>query len=450
MRINGAHRTKRTCGGHGRDRWPHAVIVGAGFGGLEAARRLRNAPIRVTVIERRNHHLFQPLLYQVATAGLAAPDIAVPVRSVLRDHHNVRVLMDEATGVDRDAQTISTRNRTLHYDFLVVATGSEYNYFGHDDWRALAPGLKTIDDAMAIRRRILLAFERAEMADDEAERRRLLTFVLVGAGPTGVEMAGAIAELAGRALARDFRAIDPRAARIVLMEAAPRVLPGFPESLCAYTHRCLVRKGVEVRIDTPGETMRAGGVAAAGEWIAAENVIWCAGVEAAPFAGRLGAEADRSGRVKVAPDLALPGDPAVFVIGDATHLAGGDGAPLPGLASVAKQQGAFVADVIRRRLAGDSAPRRFGYRRYGNLATIGRSAAVADFGWLRLTGWIAWLTWSLVHIYFLIGFRNRLMVFLDWTWAYVTFGRGARLISGERPEDQPRDAKEREPTDAAA
>ncbi len=413
------------------DQRPHVVIVGAGFGGLEAARRLKRTPVRVTVVDRRNHHLFQPLLYQVATAGLAAPEIAAPVRGVLRDQANARVLMDEVTAIDVAGRTLTTRNRTIAFDYLVLATGSEDNYFGHDAWRAHAPGLKSIDDAMAIRRRILIAFERAEMADDAADRARLLTFVLVGAGPTGVEMAGAIAELAKRALARDFRAIDPRAARIVLIDAAPRVLPGFPAPLAAYTARCLERMGVELRVDTPVDDIRADGVAAGGDWIPAETIIWCAGVKASPLAARLGAATDAAGRA----DLALADHPAVFVIGDAAHAAGDDGAPLPGLASVAKQQGAFVAETIRRRVAGDAAPRRFGYRRYGSLATIGRSAAVADFGWLRLTGWFAWVTWSLLHIYFLIGFRNRALVFVDWIWAYLTFGRGARLISGERAAD---------------
>ena len=413
------------------DRRPHVVVVGAGFGGLEAARRLRRAPVRVTVVERRNHHLFQPLLYQVATAGLAAPEIAAPVRGVLRAQANARVLMDEVTAIDVAGRTLTTRHRTIAFDYLVLATGSVDDYFGHAAWRAHAPGLKSIDDAMAIRRRILMAFERAEMADDPADRARLLTFVLVGAGPTGVEMAGAIAELAKRALARDFRAIDPRAARIVLIDAAPRVLPGFPEPLAAYTARCLERMGVELRVDAPVDDIRADGVAAGGDWIPAETIIWCAGVKASPLAARLGTATDAAGRAVVGADLALPDHPAVFVIGDAAHAAGDDGAPLPGLASVAKQQGAFVAEVIRRRVAGDAVPRRFGYRRYGSLATIGRSAAVADFGWLRLTGWFAWVIWSLLHIYFLIGFRNRALVFVDWIWAYVTFGRGARLISGE-------------------
>ena len=416
-------------GSHAR---PHVVVVGAGFGGLAAARGLKGAPVRVTVLERRNHHLFQPLLYQVATAGLSPADIAVPVRSVLRNHDNVQVLMDEVTGVDVRARKLFTRARTLSYDYLVIATGSQYSYSGHDAWRRFAPGLKTVDDATAIRRKILLAFERAEMAESEAERRRFMTFVLVGAGPTGVEMAGAIAELARRALKRDFRAMDPRCARIILVEAGPRVLPSFPPALSAYTRRCLERKGVDVRLNAPVEDVRADGVIAGGEPILSQTVIWCAGVGAhvGPW---LGAATDEGGRVRVAPDLSLPGAPDVFVIGDAACAPSARGAALPGLAPVAKQQGAFVAGLIGRRARGDARPMRFRYRDRGQLATIGRSAAVVDFGWIRLRGWFAWVFWSLAHIYFLIGFRNRLMVFMEWAWAYVTFGRGARLITGEAP-----------------
>ena len=410
------------------DQRPHVVVVGAGFGGLEAAQKLKTAPVRVTVVERRNHHLFQPLLYQVATAGLAATDIAVPVRSVLRDHDNVRVLMDEATAIDVDAQILRTTGTTLKYDFLIVATGSEYSYFGHDEWREAAPGLKSIDDAAAIRRKILIAFERAEMAGSEAEQQRLLTFVLIGAGPTGVEMAGAIAELANRVLARDFRVIDPSSAHIVLVEAGPTVLPSFPAPLAAYTRQRLADKGVDVRLDTSVTDVRTDGVLAGGEWIASDTIIWCAGVRATPLVRDLDGQLDGAGRVEVAPNLSLPSAPEVFVIGDAARTLSEDGTPLPGLAPVAKQQGAFVADLITRRVVGERASKSFRYSDRGTMATIGRSVAVADLGWLSLTGWIAW---SLVHIYFLIGFRNRVMVFIDWAWAYVTFGRGARLISGQ-------------------
>lgn len=422
---------------------PHVVIVGAGFAGLEAARGLASAPVRATLVDRRNYHLFQPLLYQVATAGLSPADIATPVRSILRDCDNLRVIMDEAVGADVEAKKLFTRGATLSYDYLVLAPGSEYHYFGHEDWRGFAPGLKGIEDATAIRRNILLAFERAETASSETERRRLMSFVLVGAGPTGVETAGAIAELAKRALLRDFRTIDPNSARVVLLEAAPRVLPGYPESLSAYARRALERKGVDVRLNTPVEEVRPDGVVAGGETIPCGTVIWCAGVAAEPIGPWLKAETDEGGRVKVSADLSLPGFPDVFVIGDAAHVTSERGAPLPGLATVAKQEGAFVAELIARRVRGEREPVRFRYRDYGQLATIGRSAAVADFGRVRLRGWLAWVVWSFAHIYYLIGFRNRLVVFINWAWAYVTFGRGARLITevAERPEMRRRRAR---------
>ncbi len=410
--------------------YPRVVIVGAGFGGLRVAKDLKGAPVDITLIDRRNHHLFQPLLYQVATAGLSPADIAVPIRSVLRGQKNIRVLMDEVVGVDTQRQVVRTRAREIPYDDLIVAVGSEPSYFGHDEWARLSPNLKTVEDATAIRSQILEAFERAEAAEDEAPRRRLMTFVLVGGGPTGIEMAGAIAELAKRALARDFHAIDPRSARIILIEAGPRLLAGFPESLSRYAHRALGRMGVEVRCDLPVEKIDGDGVTAGGERIEAASVIWCAGVRARAAAAWLGAEADKAGRVKVGPDLSLPGYPDVFVIGDAAGALTKKGEPLPGLATVAKQQGAFVARLIRRRLRGDKRRMRFRYRNYGELATIGRSHAVADFGWIRLTGWLGWFVWSFVHIYFLIDFRSRLMVFVNWAWAYASFGRGARLITG--------------------
>ncbi len=422
---------------------PHVVIVGAGFGGLETARKLKNAPVRVTVIDRCNHHLFQPLLYQVATAGLSPADIALPVRTVLRDHNNVQVLMDEVEGVDTDARKVFTRRRELDYDYLVLATGSEPSYLGHEEWRRHAPGLKSVEDAIVTRSKILEAFEQAEMVETDSDRRRLMTFVLVGAGPTGVEMAGAIAELARRALARDFRAIDPRSARIILLEAAATVLPGFSRTLSAYAHRALERLGVEVRCGTQVQEIGADGVIAAGERLPSHTVIWCAGVKARPVGRWLGAETDNGGRVKVRPDLSLPGAANVFVIGDAAHVSSEHGEPLPGLAPVAKQQGAFVAEVIHSREAGEVRPMRFRYRDRGHLATIGRSAAVADFGWIKLSGWFAWAVWSFAHIYFLIGFRNRMMVFVEWAWAYVTFGRGARLITGQPASNkQIRDSQE--------
>lgn len=412
---------------------PRIVIIGAGFGGLAAAKALRGIDADVTVVDRRNHHLFQPLLYQVATAGLSPADIAVPVRSVLRDHRNVQVLMDEVTGIDTGAQLVKTRTRKLPYDHLVIAPGAGASYFGHDEWAGDAPSLKSIEDATAIRSRILAAFEQAEMAENAAERARLMTFVLVGAGPTGVEMAGAIAELAKRALARDFRAIDPGAARVVLLEGGPAVLPGFPPALADYTRRSLERMGVEVRCASPVTTVTRNGVDIGETSILAATVIWCAGVRALSVGDWFGVETDRQGRVAVGPDLSLPTRSGVYVIGDAARALAGDGTPLPGLASVAKQQGQFVAKLLRARLAGRNEPMAFRYRDLGTLATIGRSSAVAVFGRVRLRGWLGWIVWSFAHIYLLISFRNRLLVFVQWVWAYLTFGRGARLITGTLP-----------------
>jgi len=411
---------------------PRAVIVGAGFGGLEAARKLARAPVEVTVIDRHNYHLFQPLLYQVATAALSPADIAEPIRTVLRHQQNATVLLEEVIGVDTAAQRVETRfGSPQNYDFLVLATGSQYAYFGHEDWPRLAPGLKSIDDATLIRRRMLLAFEEAESMTDPAIRRRLLTFVLVGAGPTGVEMAGALAELAHATLSRDFRHINPQTAHILLVEAGPRVLSGFPERLAAFARRSLEKMGVEVLVDTPIEAIDRDGVIAKGKRIEAANVIWCAGVEASPVAQWLAVPTGKGGRVKVVPDLSVPGHPEVFVIGDAAFVTGPDGEPLPGLAPVAKQEGQYVGELIARRVRGEAGPPPFRYRDEGALATIGRHSAIADFGRIKLTGWIAWVLWGIVHIFFLIGFRNRMAVFLNWIWAWLTYGRGARLITGE-------------------
>jgi NADH dehydrogenase len=409
---------------------PHIVIVGAGFGGLSAAHALAGAEADVTVVDRRNYHLFQPLLYQVATAGLSPAQIASPIRAILRRAGNVQVLLGRVTGVDKETRTVALEDRTLRYDTLVVATGARHAYFGHDEWESVAPGLKNLNDATAIRRRILTAFEKAEATEDHAARRRLLTFVVVGGGPTGVEMAGAIAELGRVALRHDFRNIDPREARIVLIEAGPRVLPAFPETLSDAALRSLERLGVEVRFGTPVTQCDGDGVTIGEERLAAATIIWAAGVAASSAARWLGTETDKVGRVLVGPDLTLPGLPEIFCIGDTAHVAGADGQPLPGLAPVAKQQGAYVARVLRARLAGKAAPGPFRYRDFGTLATIGRRAAVADFGWLKLEGTLAWLLWGLVHISFLIGFRNRLIVMLDWMWSYVTFQSGARLITG--------------------
>lgn len=416
--------------GHG-DR-PRVVIVGAGFGGLEAARKLARSSVDVTVIDRRNYHLFQPLLYQVATAALSPADIAQPIRAVLRDQRNAAVLLDEVIGVDVAARRAETRfGADQSYDYLVLATGSQYAYFGHDDWPRLAPSLKSIDDATLIRRRVLFAFEAAENMTDPEIRQRLLTFVLVGAGPTGVEMAGALVELAHATLSRDFRHINPHTAHILLVEAGPRVLSGFPERLADFARHSLEQMGVEVLLDTPIEAIDRDGVVAKGKRIEAANVIWCAGVEASPVARWLGVPAGKGGRVKVAADLTVPGHAEIFVIGDAAFVTGPQGEPLPGLAPVAKQQGQYVGEAIARLVRGEPAMPPFRYRDEGALATIGRHSAIADLGWIRLTGWVAWILWGIVHIFFLIGFRNRLAVFLNWIWAWLTYGRGARLITGD-------------------
>ncbi|MEA2845376.1 MAG: hypothetical protein QOG78_657 [Rhodospirillaceae bacterium] len=409
---------------------PRIVIVGAGFGGLSAAHGLAGAPADVTVIDQRNYHLFQPLLYQVATAGLSPAQIAQPIRAILRDAENVRVILGRVASVDRQRRRVQLDDREIDYDVLVLAMGSRHAYFGHDDWESVAPGLKTIDDATGIRRRILLAFEQAEQGSDPEARQRLLTFVVIGGGPTGVEMAGAIAELAHVALRRDFRTINPREARIVLVEAGPRLLPAFPAALSEAAHRSLERLHVEVRLGKPVSHCDEAGVIIGEERLEAATLVWAAGVASSPAAQWLEVDKDRLGRVMVGPDLTVPGHSEIFVIGDTAHALGRDGQPLPGLAPVAKQQGAYVARVLRARLAGKSPPAPFRYRNYGAMATIGRRAAVADFGWLKLDGTLAWLMWGLVHVSFLIGFRNRVVVMLDWIWSYVTFQSGARLITG--------------------
>jgi len=411
---------------------PRVVIVGAGFGGLVAARALRKVAAKVTVIDRRNYHLFQPLLYQVATAGLSPADIAAPIRGILRNQTNAEVLMARVTGVDRARRevTIDGSGHRIPYDYLILAAGARHAYFGHDEWEHVAPGLKKIEDATAIRHRILVAFEKAEASTDAEERRRLLTFVIVGGGPTGVEMAGAIAELARMTLVKDFRTIDPASARVILVEGGPRVLLAFPEDLSAKARRSLEKLGVEVLTNTPVELCDAGGVVSGGKRIEARTILWAAGVQAAPAARWLQADKDRAGRVKVNPDLSVPGAPDIFVIGDNATVMQANGQPVPGVAPAAKQMGEYVARVIAGRIAGQPVRAPFCYRNYGNFATIGRHAAVADFGWLKLSGYPAWLLWGAAHIYFLIGFRNRLAVMLDWLWAYVTFQRGVRLITG--------------------
>jgi NADH dehydrogenase len=408
---------------------PRVVVIGAGFGGLSAVRELADAPVDVTVVDRRNHHLFQPLLYQVATATLSPGDIAYPIRSILRRQANARVLLAEVARVDPVAREVWLEDGRLPYDFLIVATGARHAYFGHDGWEPYAPGLKTLEDALEIRRRILLAFERAEREIDPARRRALLTFVLVGGGPTGAELAGAIAEIARHVLVFDFRSIDPRDARIVLAEAGPRILPAFPPELSLKAKAELVRMGVEVREGAAVSDIAPGAVVVGGDRISAETILWTAGVLASPLARSLGAPLDRAGRLSVEPDLSMPGHPEVFVVGDLARFTHQTGEPLPGVAQPAIQGGRHAARNIRRALNGKgSLP--FHYRNLGNLAVIGRSAAVADLPWLRFSGYPAWLFWCFVHIMKLIDFRSRVLVFFEWAWSYLTWQRGARLITG--------------------
>ncbi len=411
-------------------RRPRVVIVGAGFGGLTVAKKLAKTSVDLTLIDRENHHLFQPLLYQVATAGLSPADIAWPIRGLVRRQKNTRVLLSQVTGVDKARKRVTLGDRRIGYDILVLATGATHGYFGNDDWAAHAPGLKAIDDATEIRRRLLLAFERAEFERDAEKRRRLLSIVIVGGGPTGVEMAGAVAELARKALAADFRAIDPEQTHVMLVEAGPRLLPGFPESLSRYAADALARLGVDVQLGRSVTMCDATGVGLGQERVAAGTVIWAAGVKASPAADWLGLEGDRAGRVRVGPDLKPLNTENIFVIGDTALAHDAAGAPLPGIAPVAKQQGAYVADVIKAQVAGKARPGSFRYRDRGQLATIGRKAAVITFRRLRLKGWLAWWIWGVAHIYFLISLRNRLIVATQWLWSYVTFERGARLITG--------------------
>jgi len=409
---------------------PRVVIVGAGFGGLAAARALRHARARVTVVDRRNYHLFQPLLYQVATATLSPADIAVPIRTLLRDQPNCRVLMGRVSDVDTDGRAVVIGERRVPYDYLVLATGARHSYFGKDAWEPFAPGLKKIDDATAMRSRILAAFERAEASDDEAERRRQMTFVIVGGGPTGVELAGAIAELARQSLREEFRAADPRTARIILVQSAPRILPVLPESLSAAAARSLAALGVEVMVGARVEAIDEAGVTIGNQRIEARTVLWAAGVMASAAGRWLGAERDAAGRIVVGPDLCVPSRPGVFAIGDTAACNGADGRPLPGLAPVAKQQGEYVAQAIRAASEGRRAPGPFRYRDLGSMATIGRKAAVADLPGLRLSGAVAWWLWGLVHVAFLVDLRSRIAVMFDWFWSYLTYGRSTRLITG--------------------
>ena len=410
-------------------RQPHVVIVGAGFGGLRAARALKRGDVRITVIDRRNYHLFQPLLYEVATAGLSPNDIAYPIRAVLRRQKNTRVFLAEVVAIDTKRRKVVLQDGEVEYDYLILATGAGHSYFGHPEWETYAPGLKSIEDALEIRRRILLAFEMAERETDEERRRALLTFVIIGGGPTGVELAGAIAEIAYTVMVQDFRSIRPQDARIILVEAGTRILPFMPESLSLKAERALKRLGVEIVKNSPVTSVHQGMVMAGTQTIQAGTVLWAAGVEPSPVARSLGVPLDDVGRVPVNPDLSIPGHPEVFVIGDLAAFVDETGKLLPGLAAVAVQQGRHVARNILRMCNGlPSEP--FHYVDLGTMATIGRAAAVVNFNWIMLSGFLAWVIWIFVHILLLIGFRNRFVVLFDWAWSYLSFQRSARLITG--------------------
>ena len=408
------------------------MIVGAGFGGLNAGQSLAKAPVQITVIDRRNHHTFQPLLYQVATAGLSPGEIAAPIRSILRSHENVEVLMAEVTGFDLGRRIVETAESSIPYDYLIVAAGASHAYFGHEEWEPFAPGLKTIEDALEIRRRVLLAFELAERQAAAGKSDPPLNFVIVGGGPTGVELAGTLEEICRHALTHEFRAIDPARAHILLVEGGPRVLPAYPEDLSLSAQEQLQRLGVEVRTSTMVTQIEAGAVRVGDTRLEAAVILWAAGVAASPLGKKLGVPIDRAGRVLVQPDLSVPGHPEVFVIGDLAAAKDQHGKMLPGVAPVAIQEGRFVAKLIRREIEAEKVESRpaFHYWDKGSLATIGRAAAVAEFGKIHISGYMAWLAWLFVHILFLIGFRNRLLVFIQWAWSYVTYERGARLITG--------------------
>ena len=413
----------------------HFVIVGGGFAGLWATRALASAPVRITLIDRHNHHLFQPLLYQVATAGLSAPDIAAPLRHILRKQANVEVRLAEVAAIaPQEKHVVLADGTTIAYDALLLATGATHAYFGHDEWARHAPGLKTLDDALQLRRHLLLAFERAEAETDPGKRAAWLSFAIVGGGPTGVELAGTLTEIARHTLKNEFRRIDPSQARVRLVEAGPRVLASFPDTLSEKARRQLERLGVEVVTGTPVSDITDEGYRLGETFIPAKTVVWAAGVAASPLARTLGVSLDRAGRVPVQPDLSVAGHPDIFVAGDLAAVTS-DGLPVPGVAPAAKQMGRHVAQVLRARLSGGASPGAFRYRDYGNLATIGRMAAVVDFGRLKFSGLLAWWFWLTAHVFFLIGFRNRLVVLLNWCWAYWSYQRGARIILG-KDEDQ--------------
>jgi NADH:ubiquinone reductase (H+-translocating) len=414
----------------------HVVIVGAGFGGLEVAHRLAGAPVRITIIDQRNYYLFQPLLYQVATASLAASEIAWPIRHLFRERKEITTLLAVVMGIDSaDKRVLFEDGGAVSYDTLVLATGAQHAYFGHDEWEPHAPGLKTLEDAITIRRRVLLSLERAERETDPECRAALLTFVIVGGGPTGVELAGTIAELAHENLVKDFRHIDTRKARIILIEAGPRILPSFTKDLAVYAQAALERLGVEIELGRPVRNCTDNGIVFDGQNLSAKVILWAAGVRASPAADWLRAPADHANRVKAKPDLSAPGHPEIFVIGDTATVDGWHGKPVPGIAPAAKQQGRHVATTIKIRLRGDAATRPFRYKHAGSLATIGKRAAIIDLGWIQLRGWVAWWLWGLTHIYFLIGVRNRLAVALNWLWIYASGDRSARLITQHEQRD---------------
>lgn len=432
-----------------RNARPKVVIIGAGFGGLATARALRNAPVDIKVIDRRNYHLFQPLLYQVATADLSPADVAWPIRGIFSRQQNVTVALTEVLDVDKDAQKVITEEGQFDYDHLIVASGAHHSYFGRDEWEKHAPGLKRIIDATEIRKQVLMAFERAEISNSDAEQRRQLTFVVVGGGPTGVEMAGAIAELANHALAADFHRINSRDARVILIEAGDRLLKAFPEKLSTKAQKSLETLGVEVMVDTRVEDITEEGVHLSDQFIPSACKVWGAGVAVKNVGRWLDATTDRTGRVQVNPDLSLPDAPNIYVIGDAAQVPWKDGLDVPGIAPAAKQGGKYVGKRIAALTAGRNPTKPFRYRHAGNLATIGRHAAVIDFGRIRLSGFVAWWLWGIAHIYFLIGVRNPVFVALNWFWSYLTFSKGARLITGLRPLHEHHDT-EPKPTVHAA
>ena len=408
------------------------IIVGAGFAGLQAAKGLSNSLIDVTIIDKHNYHLFQPLLYQVATAGLSPADIALPIRNIFRSKQNIKVILDELIEINPKINQIITRNNKYPYDFLILATGSELSYFGHDQWKKFSPGLKNIEDATFIRSKILKAFEKAERIKNNKAIKKLMKFVVIGGGPTGVEIAGAIAELSKKVLTKEFSSIDTKAARIILLEAGSSILPTAPHNLSIYTKDSLEKLGVEIKCNTVVQNISESLVKTNTETIEAETIIWCAGVKASPLGGFINIKTDEIDRVFVNDDLSIPTHPNIFAIGDVSHVKDKIGKPLPGLAPVAKQEGKFVADVIKNKIHNVKTQNKFYYKNRGYLATIGRSKAIVDFGWFTLKGRIGWIFWSFIHIYFLIGFRNRFMVFTNWVWSYLTFSKGARLITNNK------------------